>query len=88
MKTIPLVTAAALLLASTVPASAALSTGNLDLDVCSALGGAGSVSVRVDDDGVATLSGFARGAMARLAAERAAAAHPDVTGVENRIVVD
>ena len=68
-------------------ASAALSTGDLDLDVMSAVGGEGHVSVTLDH-GVATLTGFVDDPRVRVAAERAAASHEDVDAVDNRLIIN
>ena len=79
-------TLAALVLSAAVagPALANVETGNLALDVQSAVSGEGIVFVTVNDEGVATLTGQADPA-SRLAAERTALSHDDVDEVINLI---
>ena len=76
------ITVAALALAATiaVPATASISTGNLALDVRSAVGSDGNVNVSLVD-GVATLSGHANDVSAKAKARRAALANADVERV-------
>ena len=75
--------ALALTLAAAGPAAAAVDTGNLALDVQSAVSGDGIVNVTVND-GVATLTGSASSS-SRIAAERTALRHEGVEEVINLI---
>ena len=77
----------ALALAAAGPATAAVDTGNLPLEVQSAVSGSGSVNVSVDDDGVATLTGSAD-SMSSRAVERTALEHESVNEVLNLIDTD
>jgi len=69
------------------PAAASLSTGNLALDVQSALSSGGNVSVSLDD-GVATLSGYVHSASDAAKVNQAALAHGDVEQVVDLISHD
>ena len=84
-----LVAVTALVLAATtaVPAAASLSTGNLALDVQSALNSGGNVSVSLDD-GVATLTGNVRSAGDAAKVRQAALANGDVERVVDLISHD
>ena len=80
------ISAAALVLAAVLatPATAGISTGNLALDVRSAVGSEGTINVTLDD-GVATLTGHTDHMGAAAAARRAAANHADVDTVVDLI---
>ena len=75
--------AALVLTLAAAPALAAVDTGNLALDVQSAVSGEGIVNVSVKD-GVATLTGTASNASS-IAAERTALQHDGVEEVINLI---
>ena len=79
--------ALALAFAVSAPAIAAVDTGNLALEIQSAVSGSGNVSVSVDDDGVATLTG-STDPMSSRAVERTALEHESVSEVVNLIDVD
>ena len=78
--------AAALVLTAflAAPATAGISTGNLGVDVKSAVGSRGTINVTLDD-GVATLTGHTSDRSAAAAARRAALSHPDVDTVIDTI---
>ena len=71
---------AAALGTSAVSASSLISTGNLVLDVESAVGSDGTINVSLED-GVATLTGNVENQRVAAAAEHAAERHPDVSEV-------
>ena len=69
------------------PAAASLSTGNLALDVQSALSDSGNVNVSLDD-GVATLSAYVRSTGDAMKVHQATLANDDVERVIDLIRVD
>lgn len=66
------------------PALASISTGNLDVDVRSAVGSNGAINI-VLQDGVATLSGNAKNRQVAQAAVEAALQNPQVDSVVDMI---
>ena len=72
--------------ASAASASSIISTGNLAVDVQSAVGGDGAVRVSLDD-GVATLTGNVQNTSVADAATRAALRHDDVDEVVDMLSV-
>jgi len=81
-----LIAATALVAATTIaaPAMAGISTGNLGVDVQSAVGSGGNVNVRLVG-GIATLSGDVNDVSTKAKVRQAALAHPDVNQVIDRI---